>query len=265
MTTKITDSKKLGRTKRESLLRKSKVEYADYAINHVEGCSHGCKFPCYAMTMARRRGVTRDYSTWIKPKIVSNALNLLDKEIPKLKDKIKAVHLCFMTDPFMSEQPEIVKLTLNIIKRLNKDNLRSIILTKGIYPKALANTEKFGKNNEYGITLVSLDEKFRKQFEPGATPYKKRIRALKYLHDQGLKTWVSMEPYPTPNMVKQDLNKILDSIKFVNKIIFGKLNYNSTANQYLKGDDSYYLDCAETVNQFCQKNGIELYIKNKTL
>jgi len=138
-------------------------------------------------------------------------------------------------------------------------------LTKGLLPKTLADKKKYGANNEYGITLLSLDEKFRKKFEPGTTSYRARIKALKYLHDQGLKTWVSVEPYPTPDMVKQDLNKILASVKFVNKIIFGKLNYNSVANQYLKGDDSYYLDCAETVNQFCQKNGIELYIKNKTL
>lgn len=38
---------------------------------------------------------------WCQPKIVSNALELLDKEIPKYRNKIKYVHLCFSTDPFM--------------------------------------------------------------------------------------------------------------------------------------------------------------------
>ena len=28
--------------KRKSLIYKTKVEYGDYTINHIEGCSHGC-------------------------------------------------------------------------------------------------------------------------------------------------------------------------------------------------------------------------------
>jgi len=66
--------------KRKSLLYKSGVEYADYCINHVEGCSHGCKFPCYAMNMKKRCGVIKDYKDWIKPKIVENAL--VDEYLP---------------------------------------------------------------------------------------------------------------------------------------------------------------------------------------
>jgi len=41
---------------RKSLLYKTAVEYGDYTINHVEGCSHGCRYPCYAMMMAKRFG-----------------------------------------------------------------------------------------------------------------------------------------------------------------------------------------------------------------
>ena len=40
--------------KRKSLLYKTGVEYGDYTINIAEGCSHGCKYPCYAMLMAKR-------------------------------------------------------------------------------------------------------------------------------------------------------------------------------------------------------------------
>lgn len=172
--------KKVGVINRKSLLYKSGVEYADYCINHVEGCSHGCRFPCYAMMMKKRCGVINSYNDWIKPKIVANALELLDKEIPKLKDRIKVVHLCFTTDPFMYKQKEISDLTLKIIKRLNDDNIKCTVLTKGIYPKELVEVEKYGRNNEYAITLVSLDEGFKKKFEPGAAPYEARIKSLKY-------------------------------------------------------------------------------------
>jgi DNA repair photolyase len=253
----------MQKIQRKSLLYKSGVEYADYCVNHVEGCSHGCHFPCYAMMMKKRCGVIKDYNDWIKPKIVSNALELLDKEIPKLKDKIKVVHLCFTTDPFMYKQKEVSDLTLKIIERFNKDGIRCTVLTKGIYPKELANVEKYGRNNEYGVTLVSLNKKFRENFEPGTALYGERVKALQYLHEKGLKTWVSMEPYPTPNLVNQDLNKILEKINFADKIIFGKLNYNTTSAQfrYLK---DFYENESNKVIDFCRKHGIAYHIKHGT-
>ncbi|MBI5071778.1 radical SAM protein [Candidatus Falkowbacteria bacterium] len=248
--------------RRKSLLYKSGVEYADYCINHVEGCSHGCRFPCYAMMMKKRCGVINGYDDWIKPKIVENALELLDIEIPRLKNKIKVVHLCFTTDPFMYKQKEVCDLTLKIIRRLNVDNIRCTVLTKGIFPKELANTEKYGVNNEYGITLVSLDSGFKNRFEPGAAPYEARVKALRCLHDHGLKTWISMEPYPTPNIVKQDLKEILKEINFVDKIIFGKLNYNVDASQSVyQQSKEFYEEQAQAVVNFCKSRGIEYHIK----
>jgi len=248
--------------KRKSLLYKSGVEYADFCVNHVEGCSHGCRFPCYAMIMKKRCGVIKSYNDWIKPKIVSNALELLDKEIPRYKDQIKFVHLCFTTDPFMYKFKRVSDLTLKIIERFNRDNIRCTVLTKGIYPQDLKDQDRFGSKNEYGITLVSLDEKFRKSFEPNTAPYKARIEALRFLHDEGLKTWISMEPYPTPNIVEQNLDLILEKVGFVNKIIFGKLNYNVNASESVYGDSKdFYQDCADTVINFCKNRGIEYHIK----
>jgi len=163
----------------------------------------------------------------------------------------------------MYKYPEVVDLTLKIIERLNKDNIRCTVLTKGIYPKVLVNTKKYGENNEYGITVVSLDERFKKRFEPYSAPYKDRIKSLKYLHDKGLKTWISMEPYPTPNLVEQNLIKILEKVSFVDKIIFGKLNYNIKSTQFGYNGDFYH-NCAEMVVDFCKKKGIEYHIKYGT-
>ncbi len=127
----------------------------------------------------------------------------------------------------------------------------------------MVNTKKYGENNEYGITIVSLDEKFKKRFEPFSAPYRERIKSLKYLHDKGLKTWISMEPYPTPNLADQDLVNILEKISFVNKIIFGKLNYNIKSAQFGDNKDFYH-KCAETVVNFCKDKGIEYHIKYGT-
>lgn len=254
----------MKKIKRKTLLYKSEVEYADYCINHIEGCSHGCKYPCYAMMLKKRCGVIKDYNDWINSKLVSNALELLDKEIPKLKGKINVVHLCFTTDPFMYKQKEVKELTLKIIEKLNKNKIRCTVLTKGVLPKELLDTEKYGENNEYGITLVSLNEKFRKEYEPGAAPFKKRIDALRFLSDNNLKTWISMEPYPTTNIIKQNLDKILDKICFVDSLIFGKLNYNVEVSKFQKENKEFYDKCANQVISFCQLQGIGYHIKYGT-
>lgn len=247
---------------RSSLLYKSKVEYADFCINHVEGCAHGCLFPCYAFNMAKRFGKVKTYKEWCQPKLVKNALELLDKEIPKYKDQIKFVHLCFTTDPFMYKYPDVSDMSLKIIEKLNKVGIKCTILTKGIYPKELTNTKKYSRNNEYGITLVSLSNSFKKKFEPFSASYKGRINALKKLHNTGLKTWVSMEPYLSLNLVEQDLKEILKEISFVDNIIFGKLNYN-VKNRAWENKD-FYDDCARVVEKFCKSRGIKYHIKYGT-
>ncbi len=215
------------------------------------------------MMMAKRFGKIKNYEEWLKPKIVANALELLDKEIPKLKNKIKSVHLCFATDPFITGYPEASNLSLKIIHKLNKHKIKTTTLTKGVYPDELKENNGFIKSNEYGITLVSVEEKYRMEYEPYTATFEERINGLKKLHKVGYKTWVSIEPYPTPNIMNQDIRAILENIPFVNKVIFGRLNYNAKVSNYLNCKD-FYNECCNTVINFCKKHGIEYYIKNGT-
>lgn len=246
---------------RKTMLYKTGVEYGDYTMNHVLGCAHGCKYPCYAFLQKKRFGKVSSYEEWIEPKIVSNTLDLLDVEIPRLKKKIQSVQLCFTTDPFMYGYDEIAAMSIAAIKKLNAAGIKCCILTKGVLPIELADCSK---ENEYGITLISLDEKYRERVEPGAAPYELRIKALEDLHSKGCKTWVSIEPYPTPNLIIQNLSDILDSIKFVDKIIFGRTNYNRGVSSYV-ALKSFYNECATQVMQFCDDRGIAYHIKDGTI
>ena len=247
--------------KRQTMLYKTGVEYGDYTINHAQGCAHGCKYPCYAMMMAKRFGKAKTYEEWCEPMLAENALEILDKEIPKLKDKIKSVQLCFTTDPFMYGYDEVGEMSLKIIEKLNNAGIKCTALTKGILPIELA---KLSKENEYGITLVSLDENFRQEMEPNSAPFKERIEALKALHDAGCKTWVSIEPYPTPNIVEQDFSKILEAVSFCDKIIFGRLNYNKRVSEY-KEHKKFFNELAEQTIEFCQKHNKQYHIKDGTI
>lgn len=247
--------------RRKTMLYKTGVEYGDYTINHVFGCSHGCQYPCYAYLMAKRFGKVGTYSEWIIPRLVSNTLELLDKEIPHMKDKIKSVQLCFTTDPFMYRYDEIKQMSLAAIQKLNSAGINCNILTKGILPIELAG---YSKMNEYGITLISLNEEYRIKAEPGAAPYEARLTALKVLHERGCKTWVSIEPYPTPNLIDQDVNNILQAVSFTNKIIFGRTNYNKEVSAY-KAHHTFYNEQAAKVVAFCEENNIQYHIKEGTI
>ena len=213
------------------------------------------------MMNARRFGQSKTYEDWCTPKLVENALEILDKEIPRLKDKIQSVQLCFTTDPFMYGYDEVKDMSLKIIQKLNAANIKCTALTKGVLPIELA---QMWTENEYGITLISLNEQFRKEFEPNAAPYEQRISSLMALHNAGCKTWVSIEPYPTPNIIEQNFNAILDAISFTDKIIFGRLNYNKKVSEY-KDYKKYFNELAQNVIDFCRKNNKQYHIKTGTI
>lgn len=250
----------LGHIRRKSMLYQTKVEYGDWAMNHVQGCAHGCQYPCYAFLMAKRFGRVKTYGEWLRPSIVDNTLDLLRKELPRHKDDIKRVQLCFTTDPFMTDYPEVGKMSVEAIKLINDFGIPCVVLTKGVLPALLIG---LSKANTYGITLVSLDEEFRKSMEPGAASITDRLAALRALHDAGHKTWVSMEPYPTPNVWDQELQPILDAVSFVDNIVFGRAHYDRRTSSY-KDLAAFYRNTAAQVRAFCAENRIDCHIKTGT-
>lgn len=215
---------------RKSLLYRSGLGF--WCINHVQGCSHGCRYPCYAWMMARSRGRVATYSDWCNPYLVANAEQLLKKELERMRIRPENIHLCLTTDPFMYGYPEVTELTLRLIEVINSYEISCSILTKGIIPLELADSLRFTQNNTLGISLVSLSEEFRMKWEPGAAPYTSRIGALREMHNLGCTTLVHIEPYPTPNIIGQDLNKLLMAVDFADEIWFGRWNYNNIVKQY---------------------------------
>jgi DNA repair photolyase len=161
----------------------------------------------------------------------------------------------------MYQYPEIEKMSIAAIKKLNAAGIKCTVLTKGILPFELSS---FSRDNEYGITLITLSEDFRKRIEPGSAPLDQRLAALKALHDAGCKTWVSIEPYPTPNILEQRLDELLEAVSFVDRIVFGRMNYSTEVNAY-KRHKQFFNECAAEVEQFCADHGISCHIKEGTI
>ncbi|MFH1594047.1 MAG: radical SAM protein, partial [Candidatus Omnitrophota bacterium] len=61
----------------------------------------------------------------------------------------------------------------------------------------------------------------------------------------------------------QDLNEILEAVSFVDRIIFGRLNYNVKSSEF-KYTKEFYNSSAASVVKFCRKNGIDYHIKHGT-
>ncbi|MDP4221983.1 MAG: radical SAM protein [Bacteroidota bacterium] len=243
----------------ESILRKSLLYRSGlgfYCVNHVQGCRHGCLYPCYAYMIAQSHGRIRSYSDWCQPKIVANAAELIKHELNRRRVRPGNIHLCLSTDPFMNGFPEVTAMSLRLISIINSFGISCTILTKGCLPPEMADRSRFPLNNQYGISLISLDENFRKTWEPGSVSYSERIRALRELHNKGCRTYVHMEPYPTPNILQQNLREILEAIGFADRIWFGRWNYNNLVRQY-PDYTGFYSRQVSILHSFCPDNGIE--------
>jgi DNA repair photolyase len=239
---------------RKSLLYRTGIGGAGaYAATHVVGCSHGCRFPCYAFLMMQRFGKVASYEEWCQPRLVANALQLAQKELPRLCGKAGSVHLSFATDAFMYMHPEVVTLTLQLIRLINSYDIPVHTLTKGAIPEEAL---QLSHENQFGITLVSVDEDFRKRYEPGTAPYPARIAGLRRAHDLGFHCFVNMEPYPTPNIWQQDVLRVLEAVDFVDEIRLGQLNYNDVVKQY-PGWRAFYRQTGVIARDWCGVRGIQ--------
>ena len=261
---------RLESIERRSLVNRSRVEYGTWGINHVQGCSHGCLY-CYACSEAKAHGRVRNYQEWCVPKVVGNAVEQIQRELARKRTPIDRVHLCFATDPFMwdsatgSAHPEIAGMTLEVMKSLNDQGIPVTVLTKGIYPEL--DLSGLHPDNQYGITAVSLGEEFHAAWETNTPSVFDRIEALRVLAEAGARTWVSVEPYPTPNIdpTASDVDALLNELEFVDKFIFGRLNYTLAVTQYLKNvDASFYARIAADVKAWCVMRDKPLHIKHRT-
>lgn len=270
---------------RKRMLYKSKVEYMSgegvYTMNHILGCSHGCLYPCYAFTSAKRYGQVDSYAEWCRPVAVENARALLERDLSaKRKEPVERVHLCFTTDPFMYQQDDLCELTLQCIELINSYGVPVTTLTKGMYPFELDPDLLIFKGhpeNEYGITFTTVSEPFRKDWEPHAAPWYERIAACELMHYRGVRTWASLEPFPALSRRGTDpankelsddplsgLQVVLANCVHMDRVVFGRWNYNPTMPSDVGDVREWYARAADRVRRWGETFGVETIIKKGT-
>ena len=257
------------RLERNHLVANSGVEYATYGVNHAAHCFHDCEY-CYARDVEKHWGRIASADEWVEVSLVKDAAEQVDLQLSRKRTKPDRIHLSFMTDPFMWDYrtgeivPQIAEVTIALIKVINKHGIPVTVLTKGIYPDL--DVGSMHEDNQYGITVVSLNDKFHESWESKSPAARDRIPALIRLAEKGAKTWASVEPYPTPNMDPDAANPLplLEALGFIDKFIFGRMNYRTDVTDYLRTDPTFFERVAADVSKWCQANGKPLHIKKRT-
>lgn len=193
-------------------------EYADYAVNLYNGCSHGCTY-CYApMIMHKNK------EDFIKAGQRKCLIANLQKDIAYLssrKEQVKSVFLCFTCDPYQPIESEF-GITRWAIQLLHDAGISVMILTKGGL-RAIRDFDLLTNRDQFGVTLTCDIPGESKLWEPGAGMPEHRIQSLKTAHDKGIRTWVSLEPVIYPDST---LNLIKQTHSFVDMYKVGILNYH---------------------------------------
>lgn len=169
-------------------------EYGRVGCNFYTGCPHECEY-CYLKRGAPSKQLGGNVVKLKKCfKNEDDALEVFCKEARKHADVLKktGVFFSFTTDPMI---PETRDLTLSCINHCIYSDIPVKILTKDAtfvdYHRFRLN---FGSNafKEFvsiGFTLTGRDD-----MEPKASTNYDRIQTMRLLHEQGIKTWASIEP-----------------------------------------------------------------------
>lgn len=215
-------------------------------------------YGCYAHSLAYRWSLPQGRD-WTHPVAATNIEHICHR-LPRELEKMPAgsrILLSSMTDPYQKIEEELL-LTRTALRILlpqdNKDTGKKIIiLTKS--PLVLRDIELLeGRCDvEVGFTIICNWEAAQ-AYEPGAPSPQERMDALIKLHDKGIRTFVSIEPW-LPG-ITQPLNLIPMVRPYADKIILGSLNHVAT-----ELDD--YRNTLLAVEDLCKKLGIDLYVKKE--
>ncbi len=174
-------------------------EYAKYACNFYTGCSNGCAY-CYL-----KKGIGAKVLGGDKPTLKKCFRNeehairvyfneLFDKATvqPKADIKEHGVFFTFSSDPCL---PETAPLNFAVINQTLALGVPVKMLTKctawidkkqgiGLLANPMAKYRL-----AVGFTLTGRDD-----MEPNASPNAERIKAMRRIHDMGIRTFASIEP-----------------------------------------------------------------------
>lgn len=202
-----------------SVLGRSRIYGVDYSINPYVGCEHSCTY-CFARFMIRHAGAREGWGQFVNVKI--NAPHVLEGQLRATRKGL--VLLSSVTDPYQPVESKY-RLTRRSLELLLAADFPVSILTKSsLVLRDIDVIRKFSKS-EVGLTITTLDEEVAGNFEPKATPPRKRLETLKTLSDGGVETYAFIGPI-LPYITEQSLEELIARLAKipVKRILVDRLN-----------------------------------------
>ncbi|MDO4583029.1 MAG: radical SAM protein [Planctomycetia bacterium] len=254
----------------KSYITSSKLPGIDFVINPYVGCSHKCAY-CYAEFMKRFTNHTEPWGEFLDVK-------RCDFRFSAEKYAGKKILLSSVTDAYNPFEKKY-EITRRILEALLPLGAKIRILTKS--DLVLRDMDLFQQFSSLQITfsMNSLDDSFRKIFEPYASPVAQRLQALRTLYDKGFATAIFMSPiFPAIS----DFEALIHETRsFVDEFWFENLKLRNLYRQrildlitrhypehlplyekiYLEKNGAYWKTLEWKIEDFCLENGLrhEIY------
>jgi len=199
----------------KSILTPSKLPDADYVINPYTGCQHGCVY-CYAEFMRKYTKHEEEWGGFVDVKI--NSPDLI-KYLKKYSGK--RILIGSVTDGYAPIEKQY-SITRKILEKLLPFDSQVEILTKSKLVLRDINLLKMFPDITVGFSISTLNKEYCNLLEPKATIGEFRIKALKELHEAGIKTYLFLSPiFP----VITDVDEIIElAAPHVDYLMFENLN-----------------------------------------
>ena len=237
----------------KSILNKSKV--FDYCINPYTGCQTSCRY-CYArLFMPRYTGHKEPWGEFVDVKV--NAVEILRRQLERAKTG--TVWISSVCDPYQPLENKY-RLTRGCLEELLKKPFPVNVQTKSTL--VLRDLDLFRQflTIDVGFTIATNDEKVAKLFEPQASPVEERIKALKILHDAGIRTFAFIGPL-LPGNPEKLVNNLAGKVDYV---YVDKMNYSGAIRKFYQYHrlekalkDSFFREYRNRYVSELEKNGID--------
>lgn len=243
----------------------SKLPGVDAVINPYVGCPHKCVY-CYAEFMKTFTNHQEEWGDFLD-------IKHCDKPLSPARLDGKNIVISSVTDPYNAFEKQY-RITRHILEQLQKTRAAIILITKSDLVVRDIDLIRSFENAEVAISLNSLDDTFRRHFEPRAPTAKRRLDALRQLHEAGIRTILFMSPI-FPGIT--DFAEIIEaSHPWVTTYWFENLNLKNSARNkvaraigqhypelvplyrtlYREGDKTWWYRLQEEIANHCTERGI---------
>jgi len=199
-------------------------EYAELACNLRLSCSHACTY-CFGPAMLHKS--KEDFCQAGPPR--PGILEALERDCKRMADAgdKRRILLSFIGDVYAPEEraDETTRRALEIIAA---HGLNASVLTKGGLRAARDFDIMLKAGVWFGTTLTCQGIGESMWWEPHAALPDDRKGTIRYAHESGIFTWVSLEPVLYPEDALSFISELADYVDYWH---VGKWNYDARANE----------------------------------